>query len=127
MQRFSLSLRVERLLVKGALRGGKEVLFGRLTPCLNVLDQLLKDLQSIGPVLFLDLEARHKLLVAKVLQIVVSSVQCAVVKIDLNDFAVNSFVVYHQSNNHNRFFCYNSLLEHNLHAVLPVVDDDFLS
>lgn len=66
MQRFSLSLRVERLLVKGALRCGKEVLFSWLTPCLNILDQLLKDLQSICPVLFLNLEARHKLLVAEV-------------------------------------------------------------
>ncbi len=59
----------------------------------KLLNELIENLQTIFPVLFCDLDAWHQRLIAEVLEVIMTCVECAVVQVDWDHFAVDGLGV----------------------------------
>lgn len=60
------------------------------------------------------------------MQVVITCVQSAAIQVNLNDFSVDCLGVYHQIYHYKRLFLGESLLEDNLHPILPVINNNLL-
>jgi hypothetical protein len=60
----------------------------------KLLNKLVENLKTILSVLFCNLDARHQRLVAEVMEIIVTCIECGMIQVDWNDFSVDSLGVY---------------------------------
>lgn len=60
----------------------------------KLLNKLVENLKTILSVLFCNLDAGHQRLVAEVMEIIVTCIECGMIQVDWNDFSVDSLGVY---------------------------------
>lgn len=60
----------------------------------KLLNKLVENLKTVLSVLFGNLDAGHQRLVAEVMKIIVTCIECGMIQVDWNDFSVDSLGVY---------------------------------
>lgn len=65
-------------------------------------------------------------MIAKVLQIKVTSIESTFIQINLKHFSINCLLIYDQIDQNKWLFLGVSLLEFDLHTILPIVNHNFL-